>query len=142
MVKTTAIANPIQGLIKYHGMRGFGTPLYDLRIPFHDVISVAEDSLSTITTAETTDLPEDEFYIFDSNKGDYVLQSGRTKERIQAVAEKVRTLSGSKQRVKTFSINLVGDNPHSYEEVGKGVGYSSSAGASQAEAISNAFRLR
>ena len=39
-MKATAIAHPMQGLIKYHGLRN-----EKLRIPFHDSISVNVDEL-------------------------------------------------------------------------------------------------
>ena len=49
-MKATAIAHPMQGLIKYHGLRN-----EKLRIPFHDSISVNVDKLWTKTTVEFGD---------------------------------------------------------------------------------------
>lgn len=45
--KATAIAYPIQGLIKYHGLRD-----ERLRLPFHDSISVCTAPIHTRTTVE------------------------------------------------------------------------------------------
>jgi len=46
-MKGSAIAHPIQGLIKYHGLRD-----ETLRIPFHDSISVATAPTASHTTVE------------------------------------------------------------------------------------------
>ena len=46
-MKATAIAHPIQGLIKYHGL---ADPV--LRLPFHDSISVCTAPLTSHTTVE------------------------------------------------------------------------------------------
>jgi phosphomevalonate decarboxylase len=54
-MKATAKAHPIQGLIKYHGLKD---PV--LRIPFHNSISVCAAALSTVTTVKTNEeLKED-----------------------------------------------------------------------------------
>ncbi len=45
--KATAVAYPIQGLIKYHGLRD-----EKLRLPFHDSISVCTAPIHTRTTVE------------------------------------------------------------------------------------------
>lgn len=47
MTKATAIAHPIQGLIKYHGLKNT-----ELRLPFHDSISVCTAPFETRTTLE------------------------------------------------------------------------------------------
>ena len=55
-LKATAIAHPIQGLIKYHGLKD-----PRLRIPYHDSISVCANAMYTKTTVEfREDLPDDE----------------------------------------------------------------------------------
>jgi len=46
-MKATVIAHPIQGRVKYHGLK---KPKQ--RIPFHDSISVCADALHTTTTVE------------------------------------------------------------------------------------------
>ena len=48
VLKATAAAHPIQGLIKYHGLKN-----PKQRIPYHDSISVCVQALSTTTTVET-----------------------------------------------------------------------------------------
>ena len=47
VMKSTAIAHPMQGLLKYHGLKD-----WDLRIPYHDSISFTLDSLWTKTSVE------------------------------------------------------------------------------------------
>ncbi len=55
MSKATAVAHPIQGLIKYHGFKDSR-----LRIPLHDSISVCTAPFETRTTVELrTDLDSD-----------------------------------------------------------------------------------
>ena len=56
--KVTAIAHPMEGLIKYHGLRD-----HELRIPFHDSISVNIEALNTKTTVEFGEFDEDSFVI-------------------------------------------------------------------------------
>jgi phosphomevalonate decarboxylase len=51
-MKATAIAHPIQGLVKYHGLKDA-----KLRIPFHDSISVCMQALCTTTTVESSLYP-------------------------------------------------------------------------------------
>jgi phosphomevalonate decarboxylase len=46
----TAVAHPIQGLIKYHGLKD-----PSLRIPYHDSISVCAEAMFTRTTVEFSD---------------------------------------------------------------------------------------
>lgn len=46
-MKASAVAHPIQGLVKYHGLRD-----ERLRLPFHDSISVCTAPLRTHTTVE------------------------------------------------------------------------------------------
>lgn len=58
-MKATAVAHPIQGLVKYHGMRD-----HDLRLPYHDSISVCTAPSRTVTTvAFDTDLESDQIVI-------------------------------------------------------------------------------
>jgi phosphomevalonate decarboxylase len=46
-MKATAIAYPIQGLIKYHGLKD-----ELLKLPYHDSISVCTSPTATTTTVE------------------------------------------------------------------------------------------
>ncbi len=92
--KATAIAHPIQGLIKYHG-------LVDerLRLPFHDSISVCTAPLSTKTTIEFGDFPEDAATI----NGRAV--SGHELERILAVVDVVRVRAKLRANFRMASVN-------------------------------------
>jgi phosphomevalonate decarboxylase len=82
-MKATAKAHPIQGLVKYHGMRD-----EELRLPYHDSISVCTAPSHTRTTVEfSPDAAEDEYRI----DGEPV--TGRGAERIRAVADHVRALA-------------------------------------------------
>ncbi len=58
-MKATAVAHPIQGLIKYHGLKDAVQ-----RIPFHDSISVCAEALETVSSVE-----------FDESLSDDVLNS-------------------------------------------------------------------
>ena len=49
-MKASAVAHPIQGLIKYHGLAD-----ERLRLPYHDSISVCTAPLLTHTTIEFGD---------------------------------------------------------------------------------------
>ena len=81
-MKATARAHPIQGLIKYHGMRDS-----ILRLPYHDSISVCTAPSSTTTTVEfDPNLKSDQYSIGGKN-----LQ-GRSSERVKAVVVQIRSL--------------------------------------------------
>lgn len=82
-MKATARAHPIQGLVKYHGMRDSVQ-----RFPYHDSISVCTAPANTTTTvAFDADFDEDH-YVVDGDK-----VTGRAAERIDAVVERVRTVA-------------------------------------------------
>src|SRR5712691_11934492 len=78
-MKATAVAHPIQGLIKYHGL---ADPI--LRLPFHDSISVCTAPLTSRTTIEFGDFARDAATI----DGQDV--TGREMERIRAVVDPIR----------------------------------------------------
>jgi phosphomevalonate decarboxylase len=92
--KATAIAHPIQGLIKYHG-------LVDerLRLPFHDSISVCTAPLSTKTTIEFGDFSEDTATI----NGHAI--AGRELERVLAVVDVVRIRAKLRANFRMASVN-------------------------------------
>ena len=92
--KATAVAHPIQGLIKYHG-------LVDerLRLPFHDSISVCTAPLSTRTTIEFGDFPQDAAKI----NGRPV--AGHELERILAVVDVVRVRAKLRANFRMESVN-------------------------------------
>ena len=123
-MKATAIAHPMQGLIKYHGLRN-----EKLRIPFHDSISVNVDELWTKTTVEFGDYKQDRISI---NKKEIY---GLAKQRAIEVLNIVRKLSGVNLHAKIESI----DNISQFNA--KGLGSSSSGGAALAAAAFKAARL-
>ncbi len=92
--KASAIAHPIQGLIKYHGLRD---PL--LRLPYHDSISVCTAPLTTRTTIEFGDFERDEAIV------DGRPLSGHEMERVLAVIETVRAAAGINDRMRMMSVN-------------------------------------
>ncbi|MGB1586015.1 MAG: diphosphomevalonate decarboxylase [Thermoplasmatota archaeon] len=79
MSKSSAIAHPIQGLIKYHGLLD---PVR--RIPFHDSISVCTGPIHSHTTFELTNGDQDQAVI------DGKEVTGRALERIHAVVDAIR----------------------------------------------------
>jgi phosphomevalonate decarboxylase len=122
-MKATAKAHPIQGLIKYHGMRN-----EELRLPYHDSISVCTAPSHTTTTVEfDPDLPADR-YVVDCEE-----LEGRGAERIDSVVEHVRELAGVDHRVRFESEN---DFPTNI-----GFGSSSSGFAAAAVALVEAAGL-
>ena len=92
--KATAVAHPIQGLIKYHG-------LIDerLRLPFHDSISVCTAPLTTRTTVEFGDFPTDTATI------DGRAVSARDLERILAVVDPIRVRAKLRANLRMASEN-------------------------------------
>ena len=93
-MKASAVAHPIQGLIKYHG-------LVDerLRLPFHDSISVCTAPLTTRTTVEFGDFPEDAASI------DGRAVSARDFERILAVVDPIRIRAKLNANFRMASVN-------------------------------------
>ncbi|WP_123533031.1 phosphomevalonate decarboxylase MvaD [Halosimplex salinum] len=122
-MKATAKAHPIQGLVKYHGMRD-----EELRLPYHDSISLCTAPSHTKTTAEfDPDLDEDEYRI----DGEPV--DGRGAERVRAVVDEVRERAGIDHRVRFVSENSFPTNI--------GFGSSSSGFAAAAMALTEAAGL-
>ncbi|MFB6311977.1 MAG: phosphomevalonate decarboxylase MvaD [Salinirussus sp.] len=122
-MKATARAHPIQGLVKYHGMRDS-----QRRLPYHDSISVCTAPARTITTvAFQPDRREDEYVV----DGDIV--EGRAADRIRAVVDRVRALSDIDDRVRLESENSFQTNV--------GLGSSSSGFAAAATAVAEAAGL-
>ncbi len=93
-MKATAVAHPIQGLIKYHGL---ADPV--LRLPFHDSISVCTAPLTTTTTIEFGDFPHDSATI------DGHTITAREMQRILAVVDEVRVRSGVSKTFRMVSVN-------------------------------------
>ncbi|MFB6184116.1 MAG: phosphomevalonate decarboxylase MvaD [Haloarculaceae archaeon] len=122
-MKATAKAHPIQGLVKYHGMRD-----EQLRLPYHDSISVCTAPSHTRTTVEfDSDRATDEYVV----DGDRV--EGRGAERIAQVVDHVRDLAGFDHRVRFASENSFPTNV--------GFGSSSSGFAAAAMALAEAADL-
>jgi phosphomevalonate decarboxylase len=122
-MKATAKAHPIQGLVKYHGMRN-----EELRLPYHDSISVCTAPSHTTTTVEfDPDLSADR-YVVDGEE-----LEGRGAERIDSVVKHVRELAGIDHRVRFESEN---DFPTNI-----GFGSSSSGFAAAAVALVEAAGL-
>jgi len=78
----TAVAHPIQGLIKYHGLKN-----KKLRLPYHDSVSVCTAPLQTKTTFEFTS--EETEVIVDGNR-----LSGHELGRVEAVVGTIKKMAG------------------------------------------------
>ncbi len=122
-MKATAVAHPIQGLIKYHGLK---KP--KLRIPYHDSISACIQALSTTTTVEASSSLRQNLIIINGEK-----QRGRDKERVEEVLKKLKKLAGFSGNFKMASENSL--------KVGKGLGFSASGFAALGAAASQALGL-
>ena len=93
-MKATAVAHPIQGLIKYHGL---ADPF--LRLPYHDSISVCTAPLTSRTTLEFGGLPKDVAVI------DGQPVTAHDMERIRSVVDVVRARAGIRDRFRMESVN-------------------------------------
>ena len=122
-VKATARAHPIQGLVKYHGMRD-----EELRLPYHDSISLCTAPTATTTTVEWEPDATENTYVIGGETVD-----GRAAERIDAVVDHVRELAGFDHAVRLESENSFPSNI--------GFGSSSSGFAAAALALTEAAGL-
>jgi phosphomevalonate decarboxylase len=122
-LKATVVAHPIQGLIKYHGLR---RPKE--RIPYHDSISVCVQALTTTTTVETLEDSKECKFIIDG-KTSY----GQDRERIEIVLRKLGTLAEFDGGFKVVSENSL--------KTGKGLGFSASGFAALGLSASKALGL-
>jgi len=120
-MKATAIAHPIQGLIKYHGLKNTR-----LRIPFHDSISVCIDALHTTTTVEATNSLKEDFVMINGKKG-----IGTDLQRVEVVLNKLRNVADYSGHFKVVSQNSITN--------GKGLGFSASGFAALATAACTAL---
>jgi phosphomevalonate decarboxylase len=107
-LKATVAAHPIQGLIKYHGLKN-----PKQRIPYHDSTSVCMQALSTMTTVET---------LQESKKSEITI-NGRhpdatERRRVENVLDKLKELAEYSGRFKVVSQNSL--------KTGKGLGFSAS----------------
>jgi phosphomevalonate decarboxylase len=121
--KATARAHPIQGLVKYHGMRD-----EQLRLPYHDSISLCTAPTATTTTVEWQPDASEDTYVIGGEEVD-----GREAERIDMVVDHVRELAGVDAAVRLESENSFPSNI--------GFGSSSSGFAAAALALTEAAGL-
>src|SRR5205809_5268500 len=122
-LKATAIAHPIQGLIKYHGL---ADPV--LRLPFHDSISVCTAPLTSHTTVEFGGVGQDTATIDGRDV------NARDMERIRAVVDPIRDRASIPDPFRMKSEN---DFPSNI-----GLGASASGFAALATAAVHAAGLR
>ena len=122
-MKATAVAHPIQGLVKYHGLK---KPKQ--RIPYHDSISACIQALTTITTVETSDSSEKNEIMINGKE-----LTRKDSERIEIVLNKLKNLASFSGGFKVVSENSL--------KTGKGLGFSASGFAALGLAASKALGL-
>lgn len=123
MHKSSAIAHPIQGLIKYHGLKD-----EKLRIPFNDSISVCVAPLCTHTTIEFSSQ-----FRQDTAEIDRRIVTGREHERVLDVVNRVRGVAKASLPFRMKSVNNFPSNV--------GLGASSSGFAALAKSAADALDL-
>ena len=125
-MKATAKAHPIQGLVKYHGMRD-----EELRLPYHDSISVCTAPSHTKTTVEfDSDLDSDTFVV-----GGEELEAHEA-DRVATVLAEVRARADADHA--QFPVRLESENSFPSNV---GLGSSSSGFAAAAMALAEAADL-
>ena len=122
--KATARAHPMEGLVKYHGLKN-----WSLRIPYHDSISVNLDALWTETEVEFGEYRRDSVLI------DGVAASNHALQRCQLILNFIRRLGKIDLKARVSSKNNLGTRS------AKGLGFSSSGGAALATAAFKASGL-
>ncbi len=125
-MKATARAHPIQGLVKYHGLRD-----ETLRYPYHDSISVATAPAETVTTVSFDQDPESSRYVVDGEK-----LTGDAADRVELVINRVREIANDP--ALEGPVNLVSENTM---PTNVGLGSSSSGFAAAAMAAVEAAGL-
>lgn len=120
-MKSSATAYPIQGLIKYHGLRDEA-----LRLPYHDSISVCTAPIRTLTTIEFGG--KEDRAEFDGRRA-----GPREMERILAVVDPLRRRAGERSGFRMVSENSFPSNI--------GLGASASGFAALAVASADALGL-
>ncbi len=117
----TVVANTMQALVKYHGMKD-----WKLRIPYHDSISV-----------NTTPLYS-EVKVTEGEEGALLVEGKENEDalrRLQPVSRRLAGKSFEDLRLRIESKNMPGVD-------GKGLGFSSSAGAALTFAIDHVVNKR
>jgi len=122
-MKATARAHPIAGVVKYHGMRD-----EQLRLPYHDSISLCTAPSNTTTTVEFDPALDADEYVVDGEP-----LEGRGAERVRTVVDEVRDRAGVDERVRLESENSFPTNI--------GFGSSASGFAAAATALTEAAGL-
>ncbi|MDR5657181.1 phosphomevalonate decarboxylase MvaD [Halodesulfurarchaeum sp. HSR-GB] len=125
-MKATARAHPIQGLVKYHGLRDA-----ELRYPYHDSISVATAPAETITTVEFDPELDESTYVVDGEE-----LTGEAAARVQRVLDRVRAIADDP--AVEVPVKLVSENSM---PTNVGLGSSSSGFAAAAMAAVEAAGL-
>jgi phosphomevalonate decarboxylase len=122
-MKVTVVAHPIRGLIKYHGLKN-----PQLRIPYHDSISVCIKALTTTTTVEANEVLEKDEILING-----IEPLGRDRQRIETVLNEVRRHANFSGHFKVVSENSL--------KIGKGLGFSASGFAALGLAAAKALKL-
>lgn len=122
-MKSKAIAHPIQGLIKYHGLKD---PV--LRLPYHDSISVCAEALSTVTTVEFEEGPGEDAVTINGRS-----VVGTDLQRVRTVLQKLVEAYGHPVHARVTSENSLAS--------GKGLGFSASGFAALGLAAAKALDL-
>ncbi len=129
----TAIAYPIQGILKYHGM-----PDWKYRTAYFPSISLCNDAAYTITTVEFSEKIKKDIIIINNKQ-----PTEREKERILAIINFLRKETKTNLGVKIISNNYFSNNKQissdKKNEIPKGLGTSASAGAALALAAIDAL---
>ncbi|WP_115865100.1 phosphomevalonate decarboxylase MvaD [Halorussus litoreus] len=130
-MKATAKAHPIQGLVKYHGMRD-----EELRLPYHDSISVCTAPSHTKTTVEfDPDLDGDTFVV------DGEELAAHEADRVTSVVSHVRELAGASTGAADHAEHPVRLESENSFPSNVGLGSSSSGFAAAAMALAEAANL-
>ncbi|MDG5817215.1 phosphomevalonate decarboxylase MvaD [Natronococcus sp. A-GB7] len=125
-MKATAIAHPIQGLVKYHGMRDD-----EKRLPYHDSISLCTAPSHTKTTVEFSSEFDADTFVVDGET-----LEGRAAERVDSVVAKVREQADADHADDPVRLESENSFPTNV-----GLGSSSSGFAAAAMALSEAAGL-
>ena len=124
-MKATAVAHPIQGIVKYHGMRD-----HQRRLPYHDSISVCTAPSHSKTTVE---------FSMDNDGNSYVIDGepveGNT-DRLDRIVDAVRDRSEAPHAV--YGVRMESENSF---PTNVGLGSSSSGFAAFAAALADAAEL-
>jgi phosphomevalonate decarboxylase len=125
-MKATAKAHPIQGLVKYHGMVD-----EELRLPYHDSISVCTAPSHTKTTVEFDPDCDADTFVVDGGQ-----LTGHAADRVSGVLARVRELADAEHA--DYPVRMESENSFPSNV---GLGSSSSGFAAAATAMAAAADL-